>query len=188
MAIIEIIKEQLQLRERLKKEEEIARIDSETKSRFEENIRKAKEEEYRQIQKQRTEKILKESGVLEDFSQISKNFVKGKFRSNEIICNFNAETPNVMMVWSDNILEVKKDGDIQGGAYFFIKVGVDLNSEDIIVSAEITKNISKSEWINRENVERTLANSFLSPGRYISSGTNSFSFDSPHDSYDGGNC
>jgi hypothetical protein len=140
-----------------------------------------------QLKRQQTEEILRESGVSESLSQIEKTFLQGKFKNHTVIYDYGSYSDmcRIELTWSNDDLDVEKNVGgavhVWGHNRWYIVVDVDLSTEDLTIESQTKTKLTKPQWMNREVVEITIADSFVNAG-YCKPVYNT------HEPYDGGNC
>jgi len=130
--------------------------------------------------KQHANEVFRDCGVLDNFTEIEKALLQKSFKNHEIYEYESGATSNepgyenriIIMKWSD--------GDLHDD-FYSIRAEFDHKTEDLIINASNEKRLNKSEWGNKEIVERLIAESFVNPAYYH--------YVVPiHESFDGGNC
>jgi hypothetical protein len=129
---------------------------------------KAKENAYttrRDSIKKLANEVFMKSGILENFSQIRKNLLQKNFKNHQIFESESGATSHepgyenqmIIMRWGDGELYHSDD-------YYYIDVEFDHKLEELIIKGANEKRLNKTEWNNKEIVEKTVAESFINPG------------------------
>ncbi len=112
--------------------------------------------EREQFVLQQTDKVLKESGILDGLSRINNELLSGNYERHDIVSNLSKG--NVTLVWGKGFW-VDFNKNIQGTDYFTIRVDVNAESEAISIG---DSRLEKNDWIDKYKVDEILAKAYIS--------------------------
>ena len=166
---------------RLQKEREAkaeaARISAENERlqrEKEEQLRRKKEEERNHFIKNQTDKIMRESLVLDNLLRIEKELIEGNVAEHDIV--YDPSERKAMLIWGSNFKvvygKIKRTGSYN---YSYIEVAVDPDTENITICGREQYRLDKHQWNKKQNIDNALAKAYLEPIREV--------YSPPSDSY-----
>lgn len=185
---IEEIRRILQERADQAAREGIARKEAEEKARRvreeAERQQREAEEKRRRFVIQQTEKIMRNSGVLDGLRRIEKELLEGNVSKHGI--SYSPENGKATLTWGIGF-DMSADGGVKrqpGDNYNFssLEVFVDSDKEQLTIQGAFTYQFSQNDWKDIEKIEKALAAAYVDPQREFPrpSGSSS-SYDSSSD-------
>lgn len=114
-----------------------------------------------------TQKILRESGVLENLLKIDSEILADNEIEHDV--RFKPSEGSVTLFWGKNV----RSGPVEifqpdYGVYDYstVKVTVDPDSEALTIYGEIEQKVSHEQWKDGEHLELAIANAFLNPKKH----------------------
>lgn len=139
------------------------------------------DERKRKLQqaKEVADRVLRESGVLEELKAIKQRHINGNFPSSALFINYGESQAELVLAWGEfrvvkrygrtSIESVKSGlfgtGDDIGYDYKHITARIDVNTEELYIG----DSYMGSRSLDREKINDCLANKFMNPSRAISS-------------------
>lgn len=151
--------------------EGVARKEAEEKDRWarEEAERQQREakEKRRKFVVQQTERIMKNSGVLDGLQRIEKELLEGNVSKHGI--SYSPEKGKATLAWGTGF-NILADGGVKhqpGNDYNFssLEVFVDSDKEQLTIQGAFTYQFSQNDWKDIKKIEKALAAAYVDPRR-----------------------